>query len=79
MICRKISSKYVRLILTEFFVHFKEQEQSYTWFQQDSTTAHTADNSFTALEWVSGGKIRTSGLWTANSPDLTPMSLSCMG
>jgi hypothetical protein len=49
-----------------------EEEQSYTWFQQDSATAHTADNSLMALEGVFGDRIISRGLWPARSPDLTP-------
>jgi hypothetical protein len=37
--------RYVRLLMTEFFVQHTEEELWYMWFQQDSATAHTAHNS----------------------------------
>jgi hypothetical protein len=40
------SDMYERLILTEFFTQLTEEEWLYAWFQQDSATAHTADDSW---------------------------------
>jgi hypothetical protein len=49
------SDMYVRPILTEFFPQLIGR-RSYTWIHQDSATAHTAENSLTALEGVFGDK-----------------------
>jgi hypothetical protein len=54
------SDMYMRLILTESFVQLTEEEQLYTWFQQDSVTAHTTDDSLAALE-VFGSRIINHG------------------
>jgi hypothetical protein len=50
------SDRYVRLILAELFAQFTEEELLYVWFQQDSATVHTADDSLTALEGVFGDR-----------------------
>jgi hypothetical protein len=65
------SERYVGLIVTEFFRQLIEEELSYAWLQQDSTTAHTADDTLMALEGVYSDRIISHGLQTAHTPDLT--------
>jgi hypothetical protein len=52
---------------TEFFARLTEEERSYTWFQQDSATVHTAHNSLASLEGVFGDREISRGLWPVRS------------
>jgi hypothetical protein len=68
---------YVRLILTEF-MPLTDEEQSYVWFQQDST-AYTIDNALAALEGVFGDRMISSGLCLTCSPDHNPGNFCSCG
>jgi hypothetical protein len=59
-------------VLEKFLAQLTEEERPYVWFQPDSATAHTADDSVVALEGLFGDNIISLGLWPARSPDLTP-------
>jgi hypothetical protein len=43
------SVRYVRLILTELSTQLTEEDSTYMWFQQDSATANTVDDSLMAV------------------------------
>jgi hypothetical protein len=64
--------RYVQAIIGKFFPQFTEEERLYGWFQQDSATAHTAHMSMQALSILFGGRIMSSGIWPARSPNLNP-------
>jgi hypothetical protein len=64
---KKLIDRYVRLILTEFFMQLTEEERSYTWFQQDSAITHTTDNSLAALEEVFVDRIISYSLYMEES------------
>jgi truncated hemoglobin YjbI len=56
------SDTFVRLVVTEFFTQLTEEEELYSWFQQDSATAHTANNILAALIGVFSDRIIGRGL-----------------
>jgi hypothetical protein len=64
--------KYVQIILWQFFPELPEEERLCGWFQQDSSTAHTACISLQALSDVFRDRIINSGIWPACSPSLNP-------
>jgi hypothetical protein len=66
------SDRYVKLILTEFFTQLTEEERLFTWFQQDSATAHGVVNSLAALEGMFDDRIVSGSLSPARSPDISP-------
>jgi hypothetical protein len=55
--------RYVQVILGQFFPEVTEEKGLYGWFQQDSTTAHTAPMSMQALFDVFRDSIISSGIW----------------
>jgi hypothetical protein len=63
---------YLRVILGQFFSELTEEERLYSWFQQDSGTAHTACMSMQPLSDVFGDRIISSDIRPACSPDLHP-------
>jgi hypothetical protein len=62
--------RYVKVILGQLFPELTYEERLYGWYQQNSTTAHTARISMQALSGVFGDRIISSGIWPACSPDL---------
>jgi hypothetical protein len=64
------SERYVRLILSPFYIQQTNEEKSYAHFVQDNATAHIANNSMVALDNVFGERIISPGLWPPQSPDL---------
>jgi hypothetical protein len=71
--------RYVQVILRQFFPELTEEERLYSWFQQDSTTAHTAHMSMHALSSVFGDRIISSNNWPARSLDLKPYDFFLWG
>jgi hypothetical protein len=67
---------YVHVILGQFFPELTEEEGLYSWFQQDSGTAHTARVSLQALSDVFEVTIISNGIWPASSPCLKPCDSS---
>ena len=49
------------------------------WFQQDSATADTANQSMHELRSVFGDRISSRGLWPPRSPDITPCNFYLWG
>jgi hypothetical protein len=66
----------VLVIIGQFFPQLTEEERLYGWFPQDSATAHAARMSTQALSDVFGGRIISSDIWPARSPDLNPCDVS---
>jgi hypothetical protein len=64
--------RYVHIILGQFFPELTEEERLYGWIQQDSGTTDTSCMSMPALFDIFGGRIISSGIWPAHSPDLNP-------
>jgi hypothetical protein len=65
--------------LTQFFPYLTKEDRSCAWFQQDSATAHTADDSLVALEGVCGDRTIRLGFWPARSLLLNPCDLCLWG
>ena len=66
------SRTYVNDILTPFFMELTDREHDFAFFQQDSATAYTADNSTYKIGRVFHDRIISRDLWPADSPDMTP-------
>lgn len=73
------SHVYVNSILNNFFPLLTRNERLCGWFQQDSATAHTAENSMHELRSVYGDRIISRGLWPPRSPDLSPCDFYLWG
>jgi hypothetical protein len=69
------NSTYVRLMLTEFFAQL---HRTGIIVNVVPAAAHTAEDTVTALERVSGDGI-SRGLWATRSPDLTPHDFYLQG
>jgi hypothetical protein len=65
------SNRYCSM-LYEFIGLLGEDEITYSWFQQDGATAHTANNSTKLLNEIFGERVISRNLWAPRSPDLTP-------
>ena len=65
------TERYQNYILTPFFHELTEEEKSYRWFQQDSATAHTAEESMNKIREVFEDRVISAGVWPSRSPDLT--------
>jgi hypothetical protein len=50
----------------------EEDEITYSWFQQDGATAHTANNSVKLLNEIFGERVICRNIWPPRLPDLTP-------
>jgi hypothetical protein len=59
-------------MLHDFIGLLEEDEITYSWFQQDGATAHTANNSKKLLNKIIGERVISRNLWPPHSPDLTP-------
>jgi hypothetical protein len=55
----------------DFIGLLDEDEITYSWFQQDGATAHTANNSMKLLNEIFGERVFSRNLWPPCSPDLT--------
>jgi hypothetical protein len=71
--------RYVHVILRQFFPELTQKEKLFGWFQQDSTTAHTACMSMQVLSDVFGDRIISSGIWPACSSNLNPCGIFFWG
>jgi hypothetical protein len=65
-------SKRYRAMLHDFIGLLEEVEITYSLFQQDGGTAHTANNSMKLLNEISGECVISRNLWPRRSPDFTP-------
>jgi hypothetical protein len=65
------SNQYVQNILGPSFKQLNDDKRQYGYFQQDSATAHTANNSMRALQEVFNDRIISTGLWPPRSSDLS--------
>jgi hypothetical protein len=71
--------RYVQVILEQLFPELIKEESLCDWFQQDSTTAHTACMSMHVLSDVFMDRIISSGIWPARSPNLNPCDFFLLG
>jgi hypothetical protein len=67
-----VNSKRYCSTLHDFIGLLEEDEITYSWFQQDGATAHTANNSMKLLNEIFGEHVISRNLWPPRSPDLTP-------
>jgi hypothetical protein len=68
-------------MLYDFIGLLEEDEITRSWFQQDGTTAHTANNSMKLLNEIIGERVISTNLWPHRSPYLTPpgqQNLQCI-
>jgi hypothetical protein len=61
---------YVNNIFELFFEVLTEEEKQYVYFQQDSATAHTLQQSVEALREIFDERIISQGLWLPHLLDL---------
>jgi hypothetical protein len=54
------------------FIGLLQDEVTYSWFQQDGATVHTASNSMKLLIEIFRERVISRNLWPPRSPDLTP-------
>jgi hypothetical protein len=59
-------------MLYDFIGLLEEDEFIYSWFQQDGTTVHTANNSMKLLNEIFGECVICRNLRLLRSPELTP-------
>ena len=69
----------MKAILTPFFRELTNRGRDFTFFQQDSATAHTADILMREIERVFHDRNISRDLWPARSPDKTPSAISISG
>jgi hypothetical protein len=66
-------------VLHGFIGLLEEDKISYSWFQQDGGTAHTANNSMKLLNEIFGECVICRNLWPPHLPDLTPPDFHLWG
>jgi hypothetical protein len=66
-------------MLHDFIGLLEEDDITYSWFQQDGATAHTANNSMKLLNEIFGECVISRNLWPSRSPDLTPADFYLWG
>jgi hypothetical protein len=66
------NSKRYCSMLHHFISLLEEDHIIYSWFQQDVSTAHTANNSMKLLNEIFGERVVSRNVWPPRSPDLTP-------
>jgi hypothetical protein len=59
-------------MLYDFISLLEEDKSTHSWFQQDGTTAHTANNSMKLLDEITGEHVIPTNLWPPHLQDLTP-------
>jgi hypothetical protein len=59
-------------VLHDFIDVLEKDKFSYSWFQQDVATAHTANNSMKLLNEIFGERVISRHLWPPRLPNLTP-------
>jgi hypothetical protein len=62
-----------------FHQPIEEDEITYSWFQKDGATVHTANNSRKPLNEIFGERVISRNLWPPRSPDLTPRDFYLWG
>jgi hypothetical protein len=67
-----VNSKHYCSMLHDFIGLLEENEITYSWFQQDGTTVHTANNSMKLLNEIFRERLISRNLWPPRSPNLTP-------
>jgi hypothetical protein len=67
-----LNSRYSCSVLYDFIGLFGEDEITYTWFQQDGATVHTANNSMKFLNEIFREHVISRNLWPPHLPDITP-------
>jgi hypothetical protein len=67
-----VNTKRYRSLLHDFTGLLEEDEITYSWFQQNGATAHTADNCMKRLVEITGERDISRNVWPPRSPDLTP-------
>jgi hypothetical protein len=67
-----VNGKLYCSMLHDFIGLPEEDKITYSWFQQDGATAHTANNSMKLLNEIFRECFTSSNLWPPYSPDLTP-------
>jgi hypothetical protein len=68
-------------MLYNFICQLEEDEITYSWFQQDGATAHTANNSMKLLNEIFGERVISTNLCPPRSPNFTPpeqQNLQCI-
>jgi hypothetical protein len=63
----ELTSVHVNNILNPFLHQLTAEERNYEYFQQGNATAHTADNSISAICEVFHNRIISKGLWPPRS------------
>jgi hypothetical protein len=66
-------------MLHDFSGLLEEDEITYSWFQQDGATAHTANNSMKLLNEIFGERVISRNVWPPCSPELTPSDFYLWG
>jgi len=67
-----VNSKHYCSMPHDFIGLLEEDEITYSWFQQDGATVHTANNSMKILNEIFGEHVISRNLWPPRAPDLTP-------
>jgi hypothetical protein len=60
---RTVNSERHCSVLYDFIGLLEQDEITYSWFQQDGATAHTANNSMKLLNEISGERVFSANLW----------------
>jgi hypothetical protein len=68
----RVNSKHYCSMLHDLIGLLEENEITYSWFQQDGTTVHTANNSMKLLNEIFRECLTSRNLWPPRSPNLTP-------
>jgi len=72
-----VHSKHYCSVLHNFVGLLEGNEITYSWFQQDGTTAHTANNSMKLLNEIFGERVISRNLWPPRLSDLTHETFIC--
>jgi hypothetical protein len=65
-------------MLYDFISLLEEDKITYSWFRQDGSTAHAANNSMKLLNEIFGERVISTNLCPPRSPDLTPPEQQCL-
>jgi hypothetical protein len=69
----------VQVILGHLFPKLTVEERLYSWFHQDSAIPCSGCRSMQALSDIFGGRIISSRIWPARSPDPSPCDVFFLG
>ena len=73
------AARYRDDILTPFFEELTDIDCRNGYFQQDSATAHTAQDSLKLISEIFEDRVISAGLWPSRSPDLTACDFHLWG